>query len=418
MTGGTDMLARLAVALAVGLLVGLERGWQARAAGEGRRAAGLRTFALTGLLGGVSGAIGSATSPIVLGFAFLGFAIAFTVFAALEARADADVSATTAVAGLVTFAVGAYAALGEVQVAVAAGVATTVLLAMREPLHQWIARLSFEEIRAILTLAAMTFLALPVLPDRAIDPLGAVNPREIWLLAILIAGLSFVGYVAVRLFGDRLGILLAAVAGGLASSTATTVALARLGHDRPEAAPVLAAGILASGAVMVARVGMVLTAIAPALLPAAWPPLAALAGVLAVGALVTGGWRRPTDGVALTLTNPLDLATALKLALLIAIVGLATAWLGGVAGGGGVYVIAALSGIVDVDAATISMGRMSHAGLAAATAVAAVLTTVAVNTVAKSIMAGWIGGTALGIRVGAVGGVGILAAAGTLLALG
>ncbi len=291
-----------------------------------------------------------------------------------------------------------------------------MLLALREPLHRWIARLSFEEIRAVLTLAAMTFLALPVLPDRAVDPWGAVNPREIWLLAILIAGLSFVGYVAVRLLGDRLGILLAAVAGGLASSTATTVALARLGHDRPEAAPVLAAGILASGAVMVARVGVMLTAIAPALLPAAWPPLAALAAVLAVGAVASGGWRRKADGVALALTNPLDLATALKLALLIAVVGVMTAVVGGTAGAsGGVYAIAALSGIVDVDAATISMGRMSHQGLGPETAIGAVLTTVAVNTVAKSVMAGWIGGARLGITVGAFGAVGILGAAAVFL---
>lgn len=412
----TEMLARLAVALAGGLLVGLERGWQARAAGEGRRAAGLRTFALAGLLGGLAGAIGAATTPVVTGILFVGFAGVFAAFALLEARADGEVSATSAVAGLVTFAVGAYAAVGDLGVAVAAAVATTVLLALREPLHRWVASLTTAELRAVLTLAAMSFLMLPVIPNRAIDPWGAVNPAEIWMLAILIAGLSFVGYVGVKLLGDRLGILVAAATGGLASSTATTLALSRLAAGSPGSERVLAAGILLSGAVMVARVGVMVAVIAPATALLLAPALTVLAGTALVGAAVLMGRRGGATPLGLGLSNPLELGTALKLAALIAVVGVAVSLLKQHGLGGGVFVVAALSGLVDVDAATLSMARLSRGALGARDAAGAILLTVSVNTAAKTAIAGAVGTPRLALLTGAVGAVGVIGAAAALLA--
>ena len=215
-----DVFTRLAVALSIGLLVGLERGWQSRDETDGTRVAGLRTFALTGLLGGVSGALATFAGGIALGLLFAGVMVALTTFSWLEARETRNFSATTLIAAAVTFSLGAYAMLGYVEVAAAGAVAAMGLLALRGPLHRWVASLRWEEIRAALVLLAMTFLLLPILPDRTIDPWGILNPHVIWLLAIMVAGISFVGYVAVRAFGDRLGILAAAARSPVPASRA------------------------------------------------------------------------------------------------------------------------------------------------------------------------------------------------------
>jgi uncharacterized membrane protein (DUF4010 family) len=167
-----ELLARLAVALGIGLLAGLERGWKLRHEADRGRAAGFRTFALAGLAGGVAAALAAALDGLVFPAAFIGFAAVFGAFHWMEARADNDLSATSAVAGLATFLLGGLALAGDVRAAAAAAVAMTVLLALREPLHRWVASLRWEEIRAVLVLLAMTCLLLPVLPDRAIDPWG------------------------------------------------------------------------------------------------------------------------------------------------------------------------------------------------------------------------------------------------------
>jgi len=276
-----ELLTRLAVALAVGLMVGLERGWQTRDDEPGKRVAGVRTFAISGLLGGIAAAVAIKTDAVVLGLMFLGFAAALTTFYWLDATATKNLSVTSLIAGLLTFALGAYAVLGDLPVAVAAAVAMTLLLLLREPLHRWVMSLKWEEIRAILILLAMTFLLLPILPNRTIDPWGALNPYEIWLFAILIAVISFAGYAAVRVFGDRLGVIAAAFAGGLASSTATTLTLARLGGQQKGSARLLAGGILIAGMVMIIRVGVLATLLNPQLLLPLAAPLGAAALVFA-----------------------------------------------------------------------------------------------------------------------------------------
>ncbi|WGR62385.1 DUF4010 domain-containing protein (plasmid) [Paracoccus ferrooxidans] len=394
-----QILSRLAVSLAIGLLVGLERGWRTRDEREHQRAAGLRTFALAGLTGGATGVLALDFGGLVIGIVFCGFALVFAAFQWLESRLDRNVSATSAVAGMLVFLLGALAVTGPLVPAVAAAVAMTLLLAAREHLHRWVAALSWAEIRAILTLAAMSFLLLPVIPDRSVDPWGAVNLREIWLLAILIAGISFAGYLAVRAFGDRLGIVVMAAAGGLASSTATTLAFARLGKAQPGAARLLAAGILISGVVMLVRVGVVTVGLNRALLAHLAPPLAAgaVAMALAVALLL---WRRPAQaGPALPISNPLAVGTALKIAAFIALVLLAAEILRRHYGDVGVLIIAAISGIGDVDAVSISMARLGGGDLATPVAAQAILVAVAVNTLSKAAMAGLVGGRRIGVIV-------------------
>jgi uncharacterized membrane protein (DUF4010 family) len=234
-----ELISRLAVALGIGLLIGLERGWRRRQASPGGRAAGVRTFAISGLLGGViaalaqplssqaAGGAGSAVGGIVLGFGFAAYAAVITVFARDENRAVGAVSATTAIAGMLTFALGAYALRGDLRIAAGAAVAAAALLAFREELHGWVEKITWPELQSGLVLLAMTFLGLPIMPDNPIGPFGGVNPREVWIIAIVLAGVSFLGYAAVKYFGARRGLLLAAAAGALASSTAVTIANAR-----------------------------------------------------------------------------------------------------------------------------------------------------------------------------------------------
>ena len=395
-----ELFSRLGIALSIGLLIGLERGWQLREQAEGERTAGLRTFALAGLLGGASAITASVSSPLFLAAAFLAFAAAFTVFSWLEAKAEHKFSVTGVVAGILTFTLGAYAVLGDRSVAVASAVAMAVLLALKQPLHSWVKRLSWPELRAVLVLLAMTFLLLPILPNHTIDPWDVFNPAELWLLTILVAAMSFVGYIAVRVAGDHAGILLTGVAGGLASSTATTLSLARMARQQTESAPLLAAGILFAGLTMMVRIGVILGLLNEQLLMVTILPLAGGAVTLfAAAAGLLHFSRHQQSDLAVLLRNPFDLATALKLAAVIAAVMFLAKLLSTYAGDFGVLALAALSGLVDVDALTLSVARLGYPIDGINAAANAILLCAAVNTATKSVMTMVIGGWRIGVIV-------------------
>ncbi|HEV2553563.1 MAG TPA: MgtC/SapB family protein [Bosea sp. (in: a-proteobacteria)] len=411
------LLSRLAVSLAIGLLIGLERGWRSRDEDDHLRTAGLRTFALSGLLGGVTGLIGQQQGTTLIGLVFLGYSAAFAAFHWLEARAERNFSVTSVVAGMSTFMLGVLAVVGDLSAAIAGAVAMAVLLAMREQLHRWVASLSWAEIRSGLTLLAMTFLLLPILPNRTIDPWDAINPYIIWLLTILIAAVSFSGYVAIRIFGDRLGVMMAAVCGGLASSTATTMTLAELVRQHPESRNLLAAGILTAGLVMVARVAIVASALNPMLLQSLLLPLLSGGFVLAVGAgLMLVFSRGTSQQPVLKIANPLEMASALKMAALLTSVMLAAHLLQRYFGDAGVLATAGLSGMADVDAIVISMARMAMGAVDPALAAQAILLATAVNTLVKSVLAAAAGDGKLGLLVALVSVVAV--AAGAVTALG
>jgi uncharacterized membrane protein (DUF4010 family) len=408
-----ELFRRLAVALAIGLLIGLERGWQTRTESDHQRTAGLRTFALTGLLGGICGLLSVASSPIVLAAGLLALTGALTSFSYLEARADKNFSVTGVVAGILTFALGAYAALGNETVAVAAAVAMAILLALREPLHHWVRNLTWPEIRSALMLLAMSFLLLPVLPNRPIDPWNILNPAEIWLLAILIAAISFAGYVAIRVLGDRKGVAVAAVAGGLTSSTATTLSFARLARDHPESSKLLSGGVLLAGATMLARILVLAGLLKPELLGHLVWPIAAAGIVLLLSAamLLRDGHDTTTEPSALQLRTPFDLGTVLQLAGLIAIIMLVAKMMTDQANTAGLYFLAAVSGIADVDALTLSMARFAGTQVGLSDAGNAILVAAGINTVAKTVMAASVGGSRLGALVGAVSAAALAAMA-------
>lgn len=411
-----DLLYRLGVALAIGFLLGIERGWRDREAGEGHRAAGVRTFSLLGLLGGVAGALSTATSPLVLAGTLLVSGAGLALFMYREALHEEDFSATSLVAGLLTLLLGAFAVLGDVRVAGAAGVAATVLLAIKEPLHSWVARMTWRELQSGLLLAAMTVILLPLLPDRAIDPWGVLNPYQIWLLTVLIAAVSFAGYCLVRVAGPRRGALLSALAGGLVSSTAVTLSFSRLVKTNGGHEPMLAACVVASGTAMMFRVAVLLALIAPALLR----PLApAVMVAVACSALFTW-WafsRRGRTGppVALAVENPFEIAEVIKFSLLLTIILYGAQIARDAFGDSGLLVVAALSGIADVDAITLTAARLSVSPPSREIAAAAILVAMFVNNLAKVALSGWAGNPRLGAWVLAGTLPGALAASSVFL---
>lgn len=412
------LFERLAVALAIGLLIGLERGWKSRDEGEGERTAGLRTHALCGLLGGVWGALSHGHGEggiIALSIAFAVFAGAMTLFFWRETNQEGTRDGTNLIAALLAFSLGAFAAMGDMIVAAAAAVAATGLLALKSALHAWVRRLTWEELRSALILLAMTIILLPALPDRTVDQWGVVNPHEIWLMTVLIAVISFAGYVAVKLFGARNGIAVTGLAGGLVSSTAVTLSMAQLAHKHPARTHTLAGGALISSATMLARVLAVVALLNAGLLAKLGLPLGLACAVMAAAGLALILRQKTAeagdDGGELVLTNPLDVAGVLKFGALLTVIIVASHVAAKWAGDAGVYTVAALSGIADVDAVTLTMSRLAPESVEAGVAAAAILIVTGVNTVAKTVL-GWLsGGAFFGRIMAAVSGAAFCAAA-------
>jgi uncharacterized membrane protein (DUF4010 family) len=396
-----EILTRLGLALAIGLLIGVERGWRERDQAQGERTAGLRTFALIGLFGGLWGLLSKELGAQALGLVFFAFAAAATLFRWRETEHEGTFGMTTLVAAFLTFSLGVHAAVGGMAIAAAAGVATAALLAAKEWLHAWLRVVTFAELRATLTLLAMSFIALPILPDRGYGPYQALNPHSLWLMTIAIAGVSFIGYVAVKAGGARYGTLLAGMAGGLVSSTAATLDLGRKARAAPERWRLLLAGALAASAVMFVRVGVIVALFGPGLLDRVAGPLAAgVAVVIAVALGLDPPWGKGRDGAAdegAVFANPFELRAVLGFAALLALVLVLTRALTETFGGEGSIALAAITGLADVDAITLSMTELAGSAAAAGQAATAVLVAVAANTLAKSGMAIAIGGRTFGL---------------------
>lgn len=412
-----ETLVRIGLALAIGLLFGLERGWHGREHSEGERIAGIRTFALTGLLGGVAAWLASLTAPVVLAAALLGAGVLVAVSYWAQLTEDSDRGLTTEVALLLAFALGAASVLGDMAPAAAVAVVATLLLTMKARLHRWVAQIERLELDAVVKLGLISVVVLPVLPDQGFGPGGALNPYELWWVVVVVAGLSFFGYLGIRIAGAGLGVVLTGALGGLASSTSTTLVLARLVRSRPGLMPVAAAGVVVAGSITFLRV-LVLSAIfQPALMaPLAWP-MAVMAMTGLTGAalihLLAGGAAEHGQG-APGLSNPLELSAALLFGGMLAVVLLGVHYLRDWLGTTGVYAAAALAGLTDVDALTVSIARLVGQDLSARDGMLAVFIAVTVNTGVKGAICLVAGTSGLGLRVGGVYAVVIAAGSATL----
>lgn len=391
----------LALALAIGLLVGVERGWRARDVAEGGRAAGIRTYALTGLLGGVTGLLSQSLGGWAFAAIGVPFAAAFILFKQREQAEERDFSVTAVVAALLVFALGAYATVGDGQVAAAVAVVAVGLLALKEAIHTWLRRLTWPELRSALILLAMTFIALPLLPNRGFGPYGAVNPYELWLLTIAMAGVSFLAYAAIRMFGPSKGTLLASAAGALVSSTAVTLYLARL-HRAAPSMRVQTGGALVAGAVMAARLCAISLALSPLLFQRLAVPLGAFGAVsgalglaLALHVREEGGGDRSSQ-----MKNPFELDLVFKFALVLGVVMATARILTALYGARALLPVAAVAGLADADAVTLTAARMSAQGLDLGLAAYAVVLAAGVDCLSKTGIALFVGGWRFGLAFG------------------
>lgn len=408
---------RLAVALGIGLIVGLERGWKLREQRSGTRTAGLRTFAIAALGGGVLAAASQPDRFVVLGAGTLVVGALIIASYVVAAREQRDFGMTTELALLTTFGLGAIATLGAPFEAAAAAVVMTLLLSFKTEVHAAIGKLDRPELLGTLQLAAIAAVLLPLLPDRNVGPWGAVNPRVVGVLMLLIAALSYVGYFAVRMLGARLGLTLTALFGGLSSSTAVTLAYARRSRTDRTHARVLGTGIALAAATMVPRLAVELAAVNRALLAPLAPTLAALMLVPLAAVLVLA--LRGRDGTPagnLKLSNPLELRAALGFGALLIVLFIAVEGLRRAVGDAGIYSIAAVAALLDVDAVTLAVAKDAAEGtLDATTAQRAIALAALVNTAVKGVLAAALGGLPMLRSASLV--LGLALAAGTAAAL-
>jgi uncharacterized membrane protein (DUF4010 family) len=404
-----DTVRDFATALLIGTLLGIERERHKQTDGD-VSVGGLRTFILFAVLGAIGGWLAKLLDfPWILVAVVLAVLVSVVASYLLAARVQPQaLGLTTELAAIAICLLGAMVMLGHREIAVALTIAIAATLAYKQPLHGMVSRLDAEDVYAGVRLLAATFIILPLLPDRAIDPWGALKPHQLWLLVLLISGLSLVGYVAVRLLGPNRGIPLTGLTGGLVSSTAVTLSFARQSREKSHArsAPALACGILIAWSVMFLRVLATVLIVNRALLPRLLLPSLAMAGVAAGFAWVM--YRRAADdgptGAGVPLSNPFSLTSAAKFAALFALVLLLVAIVQQRFPPEGVYLVAALAGTTDVDAITLSMAgyaRQGEVGVAVTAVVIAALT----NTVVKALMVAGLGAPGLRrpILIGAAG---------------
>ncbi|WP_170984369.1 MgtC/SapB family protein [Rhodoligotrophos defluvii] len=415
-----DLLFRLGLALAVGLLIGTERHWRERTEPPGSRTAGIRTFGIAGLLGGSTAAVAQqfgagAGGILLIGLVFVAHSAVFGAFKWREAAEQHEFSVTAVIVSQVTLLLGAMAVLGDMATTAAVAILLTGLLASRELLHSLVARMEWRELRSAILLLAMAFVVLPLLPDRPIGPMDAINPREIWIFAVVLAGVSYAGYICVKIFGSTRGPLIAGLAGGLASSTAVALNSARqsVGNENIR---VIAAGALAASTVSALRAIVLLAVLIPASLAVLAPILGLGAVVLAACAAylsVKGGEAQST---AAEPGNPFRLLSVLQLTALLAIAMFIARVATSLLGQRGTLLASGIMGLVDIDAVIISLSRLESAAGSGATLHFAALLAVGANMVGKAALSFLLGSRRYGLII-AVSTVLALLASGALAAL-
>jgi uncharacterized membrane protein (DUF4010 family) len=376
------MLERLLVALLVGVLIGLDR-----ERSEMRKArqlfAGVRTFPLVALAGAIPVLLVEQVGPLLLAVSLLAIA-AIAVVSYVRSSASGDIGATTEVAAVATFLLGALAGAGQLVVAGACGVAVAVLLVAKPKLEAFSRTLTPEELSAALELAVITVIVLPLLPSRGFGPWGVLNPREIWMVVVLVTALSFVGFVAMRLLGERRGMTVTGAVGGLVSSTAVTMAMAERSRSAEGLGKAAAAAAIVASAIMPLRVAVLAGAVNAGILPRLMPVVGvmALAGLVAAWMLSRRRAEETSESSA-QIKNPFSLKAALSFAVIYAVVLLVVRGAREYFGTGGTYAAAGLSALADVDAVTIAFSRLGPGDTLWRVPAAAVTVAAVANTLVK-----------------------------------
>ena len=405
------LILEFVAALGIGLLIGLERERNPTAK------AGLRTFSLLALAGAAAQLLAikaGATWLVAAGLLAVAAMMITAYYHHHEPDHDRDPGTTTIVAAMVCFLLGAMTTGGYGALATALAIAVAGLLYFKVELSTAVKGLDRSEVIAILQFAVIAFVVLPLLPDQDLGPYGAWNPRHIWHMVVLVSGVSLGGFIALRLVNSRHGPRLAGALGGLVSSTATTLSFSRLAHESPNTVSAAATAIVTANLVLPLRIMAMVLVVAPALAGILAVPLGL---AIASGALLQLAGRRegPAAITAPKVENPAGLKTAITFAVLYAGILVLVAWAADVVGPQWVLAVAAISGLTDVDALTLSTSRLHEAGgITSKLAVAAIVTGIVANGVFKMIIIARVGGRALlkscalplgGMLIAALGGL-------------
>jgi uncharacterized membrane protein (DUF4010 family) len=356
-----ELLKSLGTALGLGLLVGLQREWVRD------RVAGIRTFALVGLFGGLAGVIGQLHGSWAIAAALLACAaivISGNQVALREENPDAGM--TTEIAVLVMFAIGVVAVMGHRLIAVTCAGTMMVLLESKEPLHGMVRRIGGSDLREIARLVLAGLVILPLLPNREIGYLGVLNPFKAWLMVVLIIGVSLAAYLIGKFVGGSRGTVVAGILGGLISSTATTAGIARRSKAAGTVGPSLAAITLTASAVVFVRVLGEVLLVAPGHWRGMLPPLAAMMVWCALVAVVAQRRAAKSGAPQGEEATPSELKGAVMFGLLYVAVLYGVALAKQHFGDAGLYVVAAVSGLTDMDAITLSTAGLVADGHVAA----------------------------------------------------
>ncbi|MDX1636512.1 MAG: MgtC/SapB family protein [Balneolaceae bacterium] len=379
----------LFAALGTGLLIGIERGWTGRTEDEGDRIAGIRTFSLVGLLGGLGGVLTNYLPSWIIAVMFIGLTAIVITSYAVESYVDKekDIGITTEIALLLTFALGAWASFGYRMFALGGAVVVMVFLSLKPILHRWLRLIEVNEIYAGIKLLVISVVFLPLLPNRGYGPWNTLNPYWIWWMVVLISGMSFTGYIFMKYKGERLGTVLTAIIGGLASSTAVTLSLAQFAKKQSSSiSRIFIAGVLIASTIMYVRVAVEVAVVNMALLHPLWIPLTTMLLTTAGGGAWL--WFRHKDPEqehpSIELQNPLQLFTAIQFGVLLGIILLLATAMEKWYGDQGIYLLSLFSGLMDVDAITLSLSRMSANGTSPIVAISGIVIAVVTNTIVKA----------------------------------
>jgi uncharacterized membrane protein (DUF4010 family) len=411
----TTEIVGLLIAALGGAAVGLERQWSGHAEGPGARFAGIRTFTMLGAVGGLSGWLWTAGVAAPAAILFAG---AVTIVAAgYVAGSRHDIDGTTEVAALVVLAAAVLAGLGSIRLASGIIALVTLLLVEKSRLHALVHRIDDVGLRSGVRFAVMALVVLPLLPEGPYGPLGGVRPREIWALVLFFSGLSFAGYLARRIVGPGHGYLVTGLLGGLVSSTNVTFTFARTSREDPAADRALALGAVAANAMLYPRVLAATAILNAAVAPRLVPYLAAPALIAALVVIAGGRRSSDVDVAAVPVRNPLQLAAALQMAVLFQAVLMAVHLVSSVWGEAGVFTSAAILGLTDVDALTVSMTRGAATTDSPAVAATAIAIGVLTNTAMKLGLAVSLGASRFRVIAGGALAVMLVAAGAALLVL-
>ncbi len=350
------VLQRGAIALGLGLLVGLQR--ELTKSGL----AGIRTFPVITLFGALSALLSLQFGGWVIASATLAVASILIIgnlplFCGNQPREESGV--TTEFSALVMFAVGAYLIVGEIIIAVIVGALTAVLLQFKEPLHRVVSKIGDKDAYAIAQFVLISLVILPILPNRAYGPYSVFNPFQTWTVVVLIVGMGLAAYICQRMFGNKAGALLSGVLGGLISSTATTVSHARMSKQSPNSAVAAALVIVIASSIVFARMIAEILFVAPTQAAELVPPVAAmLVLMIAISAAVYFFAARTKMESVAPPSNPADLKAAIVFGIVYSAVLFAVAAAKDLFGDSGLYAVSVISGLTDVDALTLSTAQL------------------------------------------------------------